>query len=257
MAAGEAETARTVLVIAPHPDDAEIGCGGVMALLAARGVRVVIVDLTRGEMGSTGTPRERLAEGRRAARILGCAARENLGLPDFGLTHCMDHVRPVTEAIRRHKPDVVLTIRGDDPHPDHNACHEIVRGAYLAAGLPRLPVGGEPHHPGRLFSFSVGCHLPPDFVIDITGFQETKRKALLAHKSQFKREKGGRGTPLNDPAYLEGLLARDRYFGWQVGVKCAEGLCGAGRPLVDALPGLALPGLALPGLALPGLAAPR
>jgi len=254
---GEAETARTVLVIAPHPDDAEIGCGGLMALLAARGVRVVIVDLTRGEMGSTGTPRERLAEGRRAARILGAAARENLGLPDFALTYSMDHVRPVTEAIRRHRPDVVLTIRDADPHPDHNACHEIARGACLAAGLPRLPVSGEPHRPGRLFMFSVGCHLPPDFVIDITGFQEIKRKALLAHKSQFKREKGGSGTPLNDPAYIEGVLARDRYFGWQVGVKCAEGFYGAGRLLADALPGLAPRGPAPQAPAPRGPAAPR
>lgn len=227
-----------VLVFGAHPDDAEIGCGGTLAALCSRGRRVVAVDLTRGEMGSTGAPEERLREAERAAAIIGLAGRENLGLPDYGLAPSREHLWPVIAALRRHRPRVVLAVRGGDPHPDHNACAELVRSAAFAASLHRLPVDGEPCPAPRLYFYSVGCPLAPDFSVDVSAWHETKRRALASHRSQFSRADGDRDTPLNAPRFLAGVVARDRYLGWLCGVEYAEGFAAAAGVLLAEPPGL-------------------
>jgi bacillithiol biosynthesis deacetylase BshB1 len=124
-----------IAAVCAHPDDAELVMGGTIAREAARGRRVAIVDLTRGESGSRGTPETRAAEADAAARILGVAHRESLGLPDARLSVVPEHKDPLVEAIRRLRPRVVLLQHWEQRHPDHANASRIVYEASFLAGL--------------------------------------------------------------------------------------------------------------------------
>jgi len=223
-----------ILVFAPHPDDAEIGAGGTMARQARLGYRVVVCDLTRGEMASNGTTEERESEAAEAARLLGLAARENLGLPDRGLDPTPEKVRAVAEAVRRWRPSVVLAPVAEDRHPDHASAGRLIREGIFNAGLARFDCAGEPHRVGAVARYFVNHAGEPDFVVDISNVWELKRAALQAYSSQFRPE-GRRSTPLNQ-GYLEWVELRDRWCGSLAGVERGEGFRWDRRPLVDDLP---------------------
>jgi bacillithiol biosynthesis deacetylase BshB1 len=209
-----------ILAFAPHPDDAEIGAGGTLARHCRLGYEVAVCDLTMGELASNGTPEIRLGEAAEAARILGLAARESLGLGDRDLGPTPDKIRVVAEAVRKWRPRVVLAPYGGDRHPDHTAAALLVREGVFNAGLPRYQAGGEPHRVGGLIYYLVNAWSEPDFVVDISAVYEVKRAALAAHASQFG--KGTRSTPLNS-GYLEWVELRDRWYGNLTGVARAEG----------------------------------
>jgi N-acetylglucosamine malate deacetylase 1 len=180
--------------ICAHPDDAELVMGGTLALEARRGRRVALVDLTRGESGSRGTPQQREAEAAEAARILGVAHRESLGLPDGALSPTTEQKDTLVAALRRLRPRVVIAQHWDQRHPDHAAASRIVYEASFLAGLKNYkPELGAPFRPFKI-AYTPGvtepAEIPPSFVVDITPAWDTKMKAIRAFASQFTPEPG-------------------------------------------------------------------
>lgn len=222
-----------LLAIGPHPDDVELGMGGTLALHAAAGHRTAIIDLTRGEMGSNGTPEGRVAEGEAAARILGCQWRQNLALPDRGLDHRdPDQLRRVVEAIRAHRPRVLAINWGVDRHPDHRAGCQLVEEAVFTAGLRRYETGHLPFRPVRVLYYFINDEAEPSFYVDITKVRAKKIESLFAHTSQFAREVGEVETRLNAKVGLPYLIeGRDRLYGAKIGAEFAEGFV-TRQPLV-------------------------
>lgn len=177
-----------VLAIMAHPDDAELLCGGALRKSAKAGERTGIVDLTRGEMGSRGTPEIRAREAARAAEILGLAERRNAGLPDGHLENSLEARRVVAGLVRALRPRVVVTHWADGRHPDHRVAAQLVWDACFLAGLKNFPADGEPHRPVKLVhatAFREDAD-PPSFVVDITGEMEDKVRAIAAYESQFE-----------------------------------------------------------------------
>lgn len=214
-----------LLAIGPHPDDVELGMGGTLARQNAAGYRTAILDLTRGEMGSNGTPSQRVAEGEAAARILGCAWRSNLSLPDRGLDpRDPDQLLRLVNAIRAAQPRVVAVNWGVDRHPDHRSACQLVEEALFTAGLRRYETELEAHRPERLFYYFINDEQEPSFYVDITSHFRIKFESLFAHASQFQREPADVETRLNRKAGLPYLVeSRDRLFGAKAGVEYAEG----------------------------------
>jgi bacillithiol biosynthesis deacetylase BshB1 len=215
-----------ILVFGIHPDDIELGCGGTVALCATRGHDVVLVDLTRGESSSNGTPEGRALEAEEAARLLGSGARENLELPDTGLVAGdPGQQRAVAGAIRKHRPGLVVLPSKDDPHPDHSAGGETIERAMYLAGIHGYPTVGRETawrvtnalvYPGRR-------ELDPDVIVDVSGTFETKLGAIRAHHSQFGDFDGATETPLNRPGFLAAVEARAVAAGYKIGVRFGEG----------------------------------
>jgi len=213
------------LVFGIHPDDVELGCGGTVAKCTAQGHDVVLVDLTRGESSSNGTPEERAGEADAAAGILGCAVRENLGLPDTGLAgEDPDGQRAAASAIRRHRPDWVIAPSADDPHPDHQSGGRLIERAIYLAGIHGYPTGaGESRwmvpngliYPGRR-------DLDPDLVVDVSDAFETKLDSIRAHRSQFDAHDGAAETPLNRPEFLAVVESRAVAAGYRIGARYGE-----------------------------------
>lgn len=215
-----------LLAFGPHPDDVELGMGGTLAKLAAAGRKTAIIDLTRGEMGSNGTPEARTAEGERAARILGCAWRRNLGLPDRGLDHrAPEQLHAIVSVIRRLRPTAVAINWGEDRHPDHVAAHLLLKEALFTAGLRRYETDAQAFRPAKLLYYFINDEREPSFLVDITPFHEKKLESLFAHRSQFEAQsEEAVPTRLNRSVGLPYLVeSRDRLFGARAGVQYAEG----------------------------------
>lgn len=214
-----------------HPDDVELCCGGLAALLAAHGHAVAVVDLTRGELGTRGTPEQRAAEAKAAGEALGVGVRECLGLPDGGVSrHDRAQLTAVIECLRRHRPTLVVAPDRDDAHPDHiEASHLVTRACYLA-GLARWPAQGERWRPARLLYALYRGDAPADLVVDVSPVWEKRVAAARAHASQFDAA-AGPSTYLTAPGFLAEIEARARVFGARTGGTHGEGYRSRG-PLV-------------------------
>lgn len=224
-----------LLAFGAHPDDLELSAGGWLALAARRGRAVGLVDLTRGELATNGTVEERAREAAAAAEVLGARLRENLDLPDGGLSEADDaQLAAVVASIRRHRPKVVLAPPADARHPDHAAAGRLVRRAHFFAGVRRhRPDLGESWRPLRLVVYPERHDVGADFVVDVTEVYEVKRAAIACHASQVG---AGRPTLVNDPVGLGAFEARDRWWGASIGVALGEPyLLGGPVPLADPL----------------------
>jgi len=213
-----------LLAIGAHPDDVDISCGGTLALAASQGYLVGILDLTRGELGTNGTPEMRAAEAAEAARILGSAGRWNAGLPDGGIrSGDPEQERLVVEWLRRLRPAILLSHYPQDRHPDHVQASLISERAWYLSGLARYKADGEPFRPSARFHYASRVGFHPTLVIDVTETWEKKRQAMLAHKSQVTQEvPGAAPTQLNQPDFLERIDARMRHYGGMIGVRYGE-----------------------------------
>mgnify|MGYP005842791255 CR=1 FL=1 len=219
-----------VIAVGAHPDDVELGCGGVLARLAAAGRRVGIVDLTAGEMASRGAVAQRREEARRAAAALGVAWRTCLELPDGGLAaHDPAQQAALVALLRRTTPRAVLAHHGDDPHPDHRQAAELVQRVIFLAGVGRLlPEHGGPWRPALVLAFPGPRQLlAPHLVVDVTASYDAKRTAVAAHASQFEaRWEGAGGAPpthLSSGYFLAAVEGRDRAAGNLIGCEFGEG----------------------------------
>jgi bacillithiol biosynthesis deacetylase BshB1 len=214
-----------IAAICAHPDDAELIMGGTLALEAARGRHVAIVDLTRGETGSRGTPEIRAAEAAAAARILGVSHRESLGLPDAHLTVATEHKDPVVAALRRLRPSVVLLQHWEQRHPDHAAASRIVYDACFLAGLksyrPDLGPASRPRKLIYALSTTESVEIHPTFVVDITSVWETKAKAIAAFASQFTPS-GDEPVALPLDRFRQAMELAARRHGQRIAVEYGE-----------------------------------
>ena len=213
-----------LLVFGPHPDDLEIGVGGIIARHTALGFSVGLCDLTAGEMGSNGTVEERLKESEAASKVLGAAWRENLRWPDRRIGKDPAHLEEAVAFVRRHRPRVVAAPYWADRHPDHGAASTVLTEAVFNSGLRKYPADGEPWKVERVCYYFINDSVPASFVVDVTEYYGRKRQALDCHSSQFVAGPKAVGTRLNTPLFRQLIESRDAQFGAQAGVTWAEGI---------------------------------
>jgi N-acetylglucosamine malate deacetylase 1 len=214
-----------LLAIAPHPDDVELTSGGTMIKMAQAGYATGILDLTRGETGTRGTPETRLKEAARAAKIMGAKVRRNLGLPDAHLKVTDDYKAAVANVIRELEPHTVILPYWEGRHPDHYTAAQLGYEACFVAGLKNYPLEGRPFRPFKILYAAAYADVRPTFAVDITEQYERRRQAILAYASQFRPPKHDRKSRVAIPLdELEGLMSlQARSYGRLIRVKYAEG----------------------------------
>ncbi|MCO6458976.1 MAG: bacillithiol biosynthesis deacetylase BshB1 [Pirellulaceae bacterium] len=203
------------LVIAPHPDDAELGMGGAIASMKAAGWRVGVLDLTSGEPTPHGTPEIRAAETAAATLVLGLDWRENLGLPNRCLQNTLDARRQLAEVIRRVRPRWLFAPYWIDAHPDHTAATQLVEDARFWGKLTKTDMAGDPFHAERIFYYycvHLRLAVQPAFVLDISSHWETKLAAIRCYASQFVT-----GRPTGPHSFLDQLRDEAAYWGRLIG----------------------------------------
>ena len=220
-----------ILVMAAHPDDAELSCSGTILSYIAQGKKVGIVDFTRGEMGTRGTPEIRLQESNDATKILGLHARENLGLADGFFQNDQASQLILMEVIRRYRPEIVLANALEDRHPDHGKGAKLAIHACFLSGLRMIPTTDSHSkseqaawRPKHVYHYIQDRYLEPDFVIDITEHWETKEQSIRAFKSQFFDPNSKEpNSYISSPDFLSFIQARAQEMGHKIGVKYGEG----------------------------------
>jgi bacillithiol biosynthesis deacetylase BshB1 len=214
-----------LLAFGPHPDDIEIGIGGVVAKHTTLGHTVGLCDLTAGEMGSNGTVEQRLAESEQARQVLGAVWRVNLRLPDRALGRDESHFREIARLIRRERPRVVAVPYWSDRHPDHVAASTLLTEGVFNAGLRRYAVEGEAWKPQSVCYYFINDSVVPSFVVDVSAQYETKRRALACHVTQFTPAGSDAvETRLTSVRFRQLIESRDAQFGALAGVAFAEGI---------------------------------
>lgn len=211
-----------VLVVSPHPDDAEISVGGIIAVSLRQDLRVGVVDLTSGEPTPFGSPEIRQKETAEATEILGLTWRKNLGLPNRSLQPNLEARRKLAEVFRTARPQVILAPYWQDAHPDHVSASSLVDDARFWSKLSRSDMEGEPFWPSLLlhyFSIHLRIHPPASFAVDISSEIETKMSAVQAYKSQLVT-----GRPATFPTVIDDIRDRARYWGWSIGRAYGEPL---------------------------------
>lgn len=226
-----------VLAVGPHPDDVELGVGGLLCKLAASGYTTAILDLTRGELATRGSVQTRAEEAAEAARILGVADRSNAELPDGGIANTPEQRNKVIRFIRLYRPKALLASMDDDRHPDHDAAHRLVRDANYLAGLSRIRTDHDAYRASLVYCYRVyGDPTMPQLVIDISEHFDTKIKALEAYASQFRSSgDSGEETYVSSEAFWQGIRQRAEYWGNRIGTAFGEPLYTAG-PIGAAFP---------------------
>jgi bacillithiol biosynthesis deacetylase BshB1 len=218
-----------ILAIGAHPDDVELGCAATLAKEISRGKKVGILDLTRGELGTRGSAEIRDAESARAAEILGVSVRENLRFRDGFFVNDEEHQLAVIQKIRQFRPEIVLCNAFQDRHIDHGKGSNLVSNACFLSGLRRIRTefngkDQDAWRPDRVYHYIQWENLKPDFVVDVTGFMEMKKKAVMAYGSQFfdpdSREPI---SPIATENFLDSITYRARDLGRLIGKDFAEG----------------------------------
>ena len=219
-----------ILVLAAHPDDAELGTGGTIAKHISLGNKVGIVDFTRGELGTRGTVEIRQEEAEKASKILGISVRQNLGLRDgFFVDNEQDQLK-VVQAIRTFQPNIVLANAIRDRHSDHGRASSLATNACFLSGLTKIIThdseGNEQQawRPRALYKYIQSDLIMPDFVVDISKFWNVKMESIMAFKSQFHDPDSNEPeTYISSPAFLKKIEARAIEFGNAIGAQYGEG----------------------------------
>lgn len=222
MAHPDLPQAVDLLAFGPHPDDVELCAGGWLVRAAVSGQRCVIVDLTRGEAGTHGTPEQRAQEAAAAAVVLGLVARENLALPDGALTVSEAMEEPIVAAIRRWRPRIVLGPCLEDRHPDHLAAAQLVQRAYYGATIGRRAGGRLPPHRADAWVQYFGHLEPtPSFVVDVSDVWARRMDAVRCYASQL-RPAGEAATNISSPDFERRMETRFAYWGARIGARYGE-----------------------------------
>ncbi len=208
------------LVVAPHPDDAELGMGGTIVRLIAQGWSVGILDLTSGEPTPLGSPERRAAETAAANGLLGNPWRKNLNLPNRSLEPSLSHRRALAALFRQVRPRLIFAPYWEDAHPDHTAATKLVEDARFWSKLTKSDIPGAPFHPARiLYYFSVHLRIVerPSLLMDISQQLDAKVSALKCYRSQLVDNQ-----PDGRPGVIQSVCDRTRFWGHMVGVLHAE-----------------------------------
>ena len=218
-----------VLAFGVHPDDVELGCGGLLLQEKLLGKKTAIVDLTQGELGSRGTIETRYDEAAVAASILKVDARDNIKIADGFFVNDKAHQIKVVEQIRKYRPEVIICNATEDRHPDHGRSSQLVTDAAFLSGLVKIEtsVEGEAqehYRPKYVLHYMQDRYLNPDLVYDITDVFEQKLESIRAYKTQFYNpEIEGPETYISTPGFLESVIYRAKMLGKLIGVEYAEG----------------------------------
>lgn len=208
------------LVIAPHPDDAELGMGGTILRLIGSGWKVGVLDLTSGEPTPLGDPVKRADETALANAAIGNPWRSNLGLTNRSLEPTLLNRRALAAVFRRLRPRLLFAPYWEDAHPDHTAATKLVEDARFWSKLSKSDIPGAPHHPARiLYYFSVHLRIVerPSLLVDVSDQAEAKRKALYCYASQLVDNQ-----PVGRPGVIDSVFDRMRFWGHLGGVAHAE-----------------------------------
>ncbi|UBZ13652.1 bacillithiol biosynthesis deacetylase BshB1 [Flagellimonas marinaquae] len=220
-----------ILVFGAHPDDAELGAGATIAKEVSKGKKVGIVDLTRGELGTRGSAEIRDREAAKAAEILGVAVRENMEFADGFFVNDKQHQLELIKIIRKYRPEIVLCNAVEDRHIDHAKGSKLVSDACFLSGLMKIETKmdgddqwQEAWRPKLVYHFIQWKNLEPDFVVDVSGFIETKTEAIMAYSSQFyDPDSEEPETPISSKNFTDSVIYRARDLGRIIGVEYAEG----------------------------------
>ncbi|WGK63967.1 bacillithiol biosynthesis deacetylase BshB1 [Croceiramulus getboli] len=230
-----------ILAIGAHPDDIELSCAATLAKEIAKGKTVGLLDLTRGELGTRGTPEIRHQEATRAAELLGARFRENCGLPDGFLVNDKASQLKIIEVIRWCQPEIVLCNALEDRHIDHGKGARLASDACFLSGLKMIETtraGQAQTHwrPRAVYHYIQWKNLKPDFVVDVSGFMDQKLQAVLAYKSQFydPKEQGDQ-TPISSENFKDSITYRARDLGRLINTEHAEGFTVGRLPAVDSI----------------------
>jgi N-acetylglucosamine malate deacetylase 1 len=208
-----------VLCVAPHPDDAEIGCGGTLIRAGLEGKRAGVLELTRGELGTLGTPEIRDAEALGAAKIMGLSYRGNLRWADGGVQDTLEYRLQLAQVLRDLRPKVLLVPHETDRHPDHIGAAKVSASAVHLAGLRKANLSGEPHKVARVLYYQGNAPIQTNVLINVSDVLESWERAIMAHASQFT---GQAVSETVSPEVLERRKARMMYWGTFIGVRYAE-----------------------------------
>ncbi len=218
------------LAFGAHPDDVELSCGATLLKIMSEGKNVAVCDLTKGEMGTHGTPETRKKEAATATSLMGYQSRATLDLGDSKLFHNEENIAEIIKVIRTFRPTVVFANPPDERHPDHIKASRLVTDACYYAGLQQLTTtikgrSQEPHRPKHLLYYIQFKHLDPNIIVDISKTFEASRKGVLAFGTQFFKEGTAEEptTLIKRREFLTGLEARARYLGEQIGTLYGEG----------------------------------
>jgi len=218
-----------ILALAAHPDDVELSCAGTLVKAIDSGKKAGIVDFTKGELGTRGTPEGRMEESAASAKILGLSARENLGFRDGFFVNDEAHQLEVVKMIRKYQPDIVLANAVDDRHPDHGKASALARQACFLSGLVKIEtevdsVKQMPWRPKAIYYYIQSIPHEPDFIVDVTSTWDTRMKSILAFKSQFHDPKSGEPeTYISSPKFMQMIESRGIHYGHEIGVTYGEG----------------------------------
>jgi bacillithiol biosynthesis deacetylase BshB1 len=218
-----------ILAIGAHPDDGELGCGATLAKEISSGKKVGILDLTRGELGTRGSAEIRDKEALKASEILGAVFRENLAFSDVFFSNDKRHQLEVVKILRKYQPEIVLCNAIEDRHMDHPKGSTLVSDACFLSGLRKIETEyeGNPQQswrPKQVYHYIQWKSIEPDFVVDVTGFMETKVAAVKAYSSQFYDPKSKEPiSPITSKNFLDSVQYRARDLGRLIGAECAEG----------------------------------
>ncbi|MFK5958855.1 MAG: bacillithiol biosynthesis deacetylase BshB1 [Lutibacter sp.] len=218
-----------ILAIGAHPDDVELGCGATIAKEISLGKKVGILDLTRGELGTRGSAEIRGIEATNAAKILNVSVRENLSFADGFFLNDKKHQLEIIKIIRKYKPTIVLCNAIDDRHIDHPKGSNVASDACFLSGLMKIETefkgkNQEAWRPKQVYHYIQWKNITPDFVIDVTGFIETKLKAVKAYSSQFYNPNSNeRSSPITSKNFLDSIEYRAQDLGRLIGTEHAEG----------------------------------
>lgn len=221
-----------ILAIAVHPDDVELGCAGVLMAEKLKGKKTGVLDLTRGELGTRGTPELRLTESANAARIMQLDVRENAGMADGFFTNDEAHQRILIRFIRKYQPEIVIANALDDRHPDHGRAGHLIADACFLSGLRKIGSAGDQGEPQMHWRPKYVLHMiqdryyTPSFVYDISAVFDRKIASIQAYTSQFHStsyEENEPQTYISTPEFLNAIIGRHAMFGKMIGVPYAEG----------------------------------
>ena len=218
-----------ILVFAAHPDDAELACSGTIMAHIALGYKVVVIDLTQGELGTRGTAETRAEEAKVSSALMGIHGRENLGFRDGFFVKDETHIKKVIEVIRKYQPEIIFANSELDRHIDHGRAGELVHDACFLSGLRKIEtnhngIDQDAWRPKKVYHYIQDYLSKPDIVFDITEFQERKMECIKAFKTQFYDPNSSEPlTPIASPEFMQHLVGRSLEFGRRIGVKYGEG----------------------------------
>jgi bacillithiol biosynthesis deacetylase BshB1 len=239
-----------ILAIAVHPDDVELSCAGTLLKHVQKGQQVGILDLTRGELGTRGTPEIRLQEAQNAAELMGVAVRENAMMADGFFRNDEEHQMQLIKYIRKYQPDIVIANALSDRHPDHGRAGKLISDACFLAGLRKIHTDEDwiiqkAWRPKRVFHMIQDRMQEPAFIVDISDCFEQKMEAISCYKSQFHDPTSNEPvTYIATQDFLEQIRYRAALLGKRIGAKYGEGFVSENVPGIDDLDALLYPEIA-------------